>query len=64
MMVCGEGALGNKDAVEYNPCLYLYKLRTRLLQGMAEGKDFIVDVRVGTVRGIWKGPEKEEEVAH
>jgi hypothetical protein len=29
---------------------------------MVQGKVFIVDVREGTARGIWKSPEQEEKV--
>lgn len=33
------------------------KTRTRLLLSMTEEKDFIVDNREYTIRGVWKGPD-------
>ena len=31
---------------------------------MVERKVFIVDMREGTARGIWKSPEQEEKAVH
>lgn len=33
-----------------------------MLHGMAKRKDFIVDVREKTARGIWKRPKQKEKV--
>lgn len=39
----------------------MYQFRTQLLQGMVEGKVFIVDSRESTAGGISRNPEQEEE---
>ena len=38
-------------------------MRILPLQGMFEGKGFIVDMRERRARGIWKSPEQGEKVA-
>ena len=44
--------------------LLVYKPRTWLLQGMVEGKVFLVDIRESTTRDIWKHTEQREKAAN
>lgn len=40
----------------------MYQVRTQLLQGMVEEKDFIVDARESTAGGICRSSEQGAEV--
>lgn len=40
----------------------IHKLRTCSLQGVVEGKVFIVDMRESAPRDIWKNPERERRL--